>query len=200
MADGYAWDSNPELREEAERQQEAHRKARANGHNGGGSADKELRLIHFNEMRAQLNSGYIIKHLLGSTGMAVIYGEPGVGKTFFALWLALCVAAGFIFFGRRVRRCGVIYIAAEAGGSIENRAEAAKRGFDFPADMPFAAITSPINLCSNDADLERLVSVICLAEADFGMPVGLIVIDTLSRVLAGGNENGPDGMGAVVYN
>jgi hypothetical protein len=155
---------------------------------------------HFNEMRPQLNLSYIIKHLLGSAGMAVIYEEPGAGKTFFALWLALCVAADFSFFGRRVRRCGVIYIAAEAGGSIENRVEAPKREFDFPADMPFAAITSPINLCSNDADLDRLIAAINAAAAAFGMPVGLIVIDMLSRVLAGGNENGPDGMGAVVFN
>src|SRR5205085_7024209 len=36
--------------------------------------------------------------------------------------------------------------------------------------------------------------------ADLGMPVELIIIDTLSRVLAGGNENAPDDMGSFVRN
>jgi hypothetical protein len=64
--------------------------------------------------------------------------------------------------------------------------------------MPFAAISSPIDLCSSDADVVRLVAAI--RSADLGMPVAMIIIDTLSRVLAGGNENAPDDMGALVRN
>jgi RecA-family ATPase len=50
-----------------------------------------------------------------------------------------------------------------------------------------------INLCHSDADLKRLL-------AEIPQPTGFIVIDTLSRVLAGGNENGPEDMGALVMN
>ena len=59
-----------------------------------GHAADLLRLIHFEEMRPRLADGYLMKHLLGSAAMAVVYGESGSGKTFFALHLSLSVAAG----------------------------------------------------------------------------------------------------------
>jgi len=64
--------------------------------------------------------------------------------------------------------------------------------------MPFLAITSPIDLCSDAADLERLIAMV--RGIDIGTPIGLIIIDTLSRVMAGGNENSPEDMGALVRN
>ena len=175
---------------------------RSNGHDAEAENTNPsgLKLIRFDDMRPQLSDNSLVKRLLGSTAMTVVYGEPGAGKTFFVLWLGLTLAAGFDFFGLRTRRCAVIYVAAEAGRGIENRVAAAKHEVEFPELMPFAAITSPIDLCSNDADLERLVVVIRSAAAELGMPVGLVIIDTLSRVLAGGNENGSEDMGAVVRN
>jgi KaiC/GvpD/RAD55 family RecA-like ATPase len=157
-----------------------------------------LALVPFDDMRPQLADGYLIKGLLASTAMAVLYGESGTGKTFLALHLALCVAAGAEFFGHRVRRAGIVYVAAEAGRSIENRVAAAKHEVEFPETMPFAAIETPIDLCSKNADVEKLIATV--HRADIGMPVELVIIDTLSRVMAGGNENQPDHMGAFVRN
>src|SRR5205085_10741321 len=55
---------------------------------------KGLRLIHFEEMRSRLADGYLVKHLLASTAMALVYGAPGTGKTYLTLHLALRIAAG----------------------------------------------------------------------------------------------------------
>jgi hypothetical protein len=167
-------------------------------HRIGSAATAGFPLLAFDDARPRLDDGYLVKHLLGSTAMAVVYGEAGTGKTFFALYLGLLIAAGMEFFGRRVRRAGVIYVAAEAGRTIANRIAAAKHEIEFPETMPFAAITSPIDLCSNETDLDRLIAAI--RAANLGMPVGLVIIDTLSRVMAGGNENSPDSMGALVRN
>ena len=157
-----------------------------------------LSLIPFEAMQARVSDGYLVKGLLGSSNMAILYGESGTGKTFLSLHLALCIAAGTEFFGHRIRRAGVVYIAAEAGRGIENRVVAAKQETVLPASMPFAAITTPIDLCTQTADTEKLVSAV--QDAALGMRVELIVIDTLSRVMAGGNENQPDAMGAFVRN
>jgi archaellum biogenesis ATPase FlaH len=157
-----------------------------------------IELVHYDEMQARLGDGYLVKQLLGSGSMAIVYGESGTGKTFFALDLGLSIAAGTKFFGRRVRRAGVVYIAAEAGRGIENRVEAHKREIGGPVDMPFAAIVAPVNLCATNGDIDKLIAVV--TAADIGRTVELIIIDTLSRVMAGGNENQPDDMGAFVRN
>src|SRR5204863_5294247 len=92
----------------------------------------------------------------------------------------------------------VLYIAAEAGRGIENRVAAVKQQTTFPETMPFVALTAPIDLCTEEADTEKLIAAV--QGVDLGVPVELIVVDTLSRVMAGGNENQPDHMGAFVRN
>src|SRR4051794_12576204 len=76
---GSLWDKDPELHQEGEKQREAYQQARKNGHdqsdsaksyNSSGAEDTGLQLVYFNEMRPQLDHSYLIKHLLGSTGMA----------------------------------------------------------------------------------------------------------------------------------
>jgi hypothetical protein len=179
-----------------------------NGRANGSAADefvddifappKPFDLLHFAEMRPRLTDGGLIKGLIGSTGMSVVYGQPGSGKTFLALYVGFCIASGMPFFGRRVRQAGVIYVAAEAGPSLANRVAAAKMETEFPQVMPFAAITCPVNLCTVDVDTERLIATI--KAVDLGVPAGLIIIDTVSRAFGGGNENAPDDMGAFVGN
>jgi hypothetical protein len=113
--------------------------------------------------------------------------------------MSILVAAGIDWLGRRVADGAVVYVAAEAGRGIINRVAAFKRAHrydDDEATIPFAALVTPIDLCHADAgDVDRLVSLICDASL---CPLALIVIDTVSRALAGGNENSPDDMGALV--
>lgn len=155
-----------------------------------------LQLVGFDDMRPRLADGYLIKGLLPAGGMAVVYGDSGTGKTFLTLHLALCIAAGAECFGHRVRRAGVVYVAAEAGRSIQNRVAAAKHEIEFPETMPFAAVMAPLDLCSGLDDAGRLVAAI--RETDLGSPIELVIIDTLSRTMGAGNENAPEDMGAFV--
>ena len=157
-----------------------------------------LRVVGFDDMRPRLADGYLIKHVFGSTAFAVMFGAAGTGKTYLALHLGLKIAAGEECFGRRVRRAGVVYIAAEAGRSIENRVAAAKHEFDFPKTMPFAAITTPVDLCTDSVDTEKLIAAI--GSVDLGLPIELIIVDTLSRTMGGGSEDQSAVMGAFVAN
>ena len=84
-----------------------------------------LKIRKFGEMlEPNLTSQYLVKGIIETAAVALIYGESGCGKTFLTLDLALHVAAGWEWFGRKVRQGRVVYVAAEAGASIERRVAA----------------------------------------------------------------------------
>ena len=56
----------------------------------------------------------------------------------------------------------------------------------------------PIDLRSNDANLKELLALVREAETETGEKCVWIVVDTLSRALAGGDENSPVDMGRIV--
>jgi hypothetical protein len=68
------------------------------------------------------------------------------------------------------------------------------------ADLPFAIVPVSLKLLDPDADTHPLIALIKEAAARMGVPIKLVVVDTLSRAMAGGNENAPDDMGALVTN
>ncbi|MCW4115651.1 helicase RepA family protein [Aurantimonas sp. MSK8Z-1] len=135
----------------------------------------------------------LIKGLLDQGTMSILYGESNSGKTFVAMDIAYHIAAGRRWGGMRTEQMAVVYVAAEGGSGARKRAAAlvARYGRD---DVPFHLLLSPVNLLRADADLQPLVASI----REIGVPVGLIVIDTLSRAMAGGDENASTDMGALV--
>jgi AAA domain len=137
----------------------------------------------------------LIEGLLDCTGLSVMFGPSGCGKTFFALDLAAHVALGSPWRGRAVLQGAVVYVAPEGGYGILERLTAfsCKHGID-PKDVPFYVIPEPIDLCNSDEDVNFLIARL----RDLPEPVRLIDVDTVSRALAGGNENSSDHMGALI--
>jgi hypothetical protein len=150
----------------------------------------------FGEIKPRLADTYLMQKLLGEGTMSVVYGESNVGKTFFAMSIGYAIAAGQQFAGRKAVKGAVIYVAAEAGTSAENRV-AALQMHHRAADVPFDLVPCPVDLLRPGGDTKALIELVREAEAEYGK-VRLIVIDTLSRAIAGGNENSPDDMGALV--
>jgi hypothetical protein len=65
---------------------------------------------------------WLIRNRLPETGVALLSGQWGTGKTFTALDIAGCVMHGIEFSGERVlRRGGVLYVAAEGASEIALR-------------------------------------------------------------------------------
>jgi hypothetical protein len=200
--------------------------ARPNGHDRR-AGERRIRLVPFDEMRPILSGVDLVDGVLPAAGTSTVLGDPGCGKTFAMIDVALHVAAGMPWMGRRVKQGPAVYVAAEAGRSIFKRVEAWRQrhrparpatrfeagsfaakvaantarqrgnGARLRADqpVPFYAVAMQLNLIGED-DLVELVDAI-RDQCGSGDPV-LIVIDTVSRVMAGGNENSSEDMGSLI--
>jgi RecA-family ATPase len=166
------------------------------------SAKQKMQIEWFNEAADSALSDPntpLIEDLLDEGAFSVIYGDSNSGKTFVTIDKGYHVSTGLLWNGKRVNRGLVIYIAAEGGKRIKRRLAALKKrhGPDAP-DPIFALVRYPIDLRSNDADLQQLIALIRDVEAKTGEKCVWIVVDTLSRAMAGGNENSPEDMGLIV--
>ena len=145
----------------------------------------------------------LIKDLLDEGALSVIYGDSGSGKTFAALDLAFHVAAGLDWNGKKVRRGLIVYVAAEGGKRIKRRIAALQKRSreeygDVAPDPLFALVRYQIDLRSSDADLNSLLTLVREAEKKTGEKCVWLIVDTLSRAMAGGDENSPVDMGRIV--
>ena len=160
-----------------------------------------LPLVYFQDVEPALTGDDFVEGLLIRAAMSVFYGPSNCGKTFFASDLALHIAMGKPWNGREVAQGGVIYCALEGSHGIRNRVAAWAKHYGVEgAPIPFAIIPVALNLLDPEADTSRLIEAIQEAAAKMGWNVALVVMDTLSRAMAGGNENAPEDMGALVMN
>jgi RecA-family ATPase len=99
---------------------------------------------------------------------------------------------------------GVIYCALEGKHGITNRVLAIQQTLgladDSPGALPLGIVTSSINLLGPTADAPLLIETIKAEAEAIERPMRLVVVDTLSRALAGENENASEDMGALVMN
>lgn len=153
-----------------------------------------LKPLSISELEKQPCRRHLIKGLLGAGEMSIWFGEPGCGKSFLMLHTSFCIAQGQPWFGRRVTKGPVLYIATEGGAGIINRVKVI-RGKQPPASEPDVNfINVSVDLLRKNADVQPI--------ADRVKKLGcvLIVVDTLSRALSGGDENGPGDMGRFIAN
>lgn len=162
---------------------------------------RRLELVYFADIEPSVEARDFIQGTLEEGAAAVVFGESNSGKTFWATDLALHVSAGIEWRGRRVDQGGVVYCALEGGRGFRNRVAAWKARHDgHEGPIHFAAIQSGINLLNPEADTETLIERILEAAQTLGAAIKLIVIDTLSRALSGGDENSGVDMGSLVAN
>lgn len=153
--------------------------------------DTALPLIWYADNQPFLSGNWLVKGLLPAEAFCTVIGHPGCGKSFFALDLALHIAAGMRWQDRKTAKGLVIYLAAEGQRGQQNRVEAWKRHYE-AQDVAFAMIPVAVNLRDEKADLPKLCQTIADACALIGLPLSCLVVDTLNRTFGGGDENGTD--------
>lgn len=157
-----------------------------------------LHFFRFSDAKLGESQKTLVQGLLTEIGFTLAIGEPGCGKTFLALDLAAHIAAGAEWFGRKTQKGAVFYVAAEAGQSISARILALKIRYPEFSDIPLLLVPCSVDLFSSQNDVEEILGLIQQHEACGGEKVRLVVIDTLNRALAGGDENSSQDMGKFI--
>jgi hypothetical protein len=141
----------------------------------------------------------LVRRLLGTSTLALIFGEPGCGKTFLATDLAMHIALGWSWFGRSVMPGSVIYVACEGAAGLRTRLAAFRRRSDaLPGDISLAVVPSALNLGPGGQDAQRVIDAVASVETKTGQALQLIIVDTLARALGSGDENTSQDMGAFI--
>lgn len=134
----------------------------------------------------------IVENVIPAKGVACVYGQSGSGKTFLALDFALTIARGDKFwFGYRVARKRVAYLALEGEAGLRDRLKAHELGTGRSIPDSLLIISAPLNLGNED-------DVTDLAEQLKAHAVNVIIVDTLARATPGMDLNTDAGMGLAV--
>lgn len=130
---------------------------------------------------------WLVDDVLVRNTLAILYGRPGVGKSLAALDWTLCASTGCWWFARAVKQTKTLFIAAEGVSGLGKRKRAWQedRGVIKVGDAWF--LPEPVNLLDRGASAAA-------AELVGHLDVGLVVVDTLSRCMSGGDENAPKDM------
>lgn len=137
----------------------------------------------------------LIKGLVPAQRVFFVGGQSGAGKSFIANQMAMALASGRPFFGHEIPEPGgTIIIASEGGDTIAPRLMAAQIGLELDNEArPIAVIRHNIGDLSAPSDFKalivRLQSVAADILARFGVPVKMVLIDTVSAAFSLKDEN-----------
>jgi hypothetical protein len=152
-----------------------------------------FRLLSSEELAQQKPLNWIVKHVLPETGLAIIYGQSGTGKSFLTLDLACAVSGDAAeWFDQKINSCPVTYCALEGQAGMTKRVEAWEAHHKRRAPTGLRFIIQPFDLLEHD-----VVPSLAYAIAEVGTS-GIIILDTLARAAPSVDENSSKEMGAVI--
>lgn len=157
-------------------------------------SSSKIKILSPIELLSKPRQAWLVDEVIPARGLGVVYGPPGSGKTFVMTSLAFAILQGDRWFGRRVRKTSVLYIAAE--GNLRDRLAAILRHHARKPDAisDLGIIDQSINFLDPAAPSDLTAA---LSWSHLTQP-GLIIVDTLNRSMPGGNENSSEHMSAVV--
>ena len=141
-------------------------------------------LIAFANVSFDNEIAYLVQGLLPRSGLALVWGPKKCGKSFWIMDLALHVALGWQYRGRKVEQASVVYLALEGQAGYGRRIEAFKQHHNV-REAPFYLLRTAVNLVTKADEIIKNI-----AQQLAG--VGLIVVDTMNRSLPGSELSDED--------
>ncbi len=122
---------------------------------------------------------WLVKHAIPADSIGIVFGGSGTFKSFIALDMALHVAHGLRWMGKKTRRGPVVFIAAEGGSGLWRRVEAWHKARNLSWDgIEFYVVPVAV-------DLGRHANRVVEAAQSVGVTPSLVVVDTLSQTFSG---------------
>lgn len=152
----------------------------------------EARLLVGEQIDAIPAPSPLIRGVLYRDTITELWGKPGCGKSLLAMDWALCIASGKPWQGHQVTPGRVLYVVGEGVGGIGKRRRAWSTAWGTNTDQ-ITWLREPVPLL-----LTEWVAALGVVVRDGGFD--LVVFDTLSRAIAGQNENSSEVMSTLVQN
>ena len=149
------------------------------------STSRRIRFVDDDAFESRPQRHWLIPYLIPKSGIVLVYGPPGCGKSFLTMAWSLCIASGIQWLGHPVTRGPVAYIAAEGSFGIGPRIKAWKAHHGYVGNSGVRWFDESLTLTDSSTFDELLTAL----KEDFPQPPLLVVIDTLSRCSAGIDEN-----------
>ena len=136
---------------------------------------------------------WLIKDHMEKHSIAMLFGEPASAKSFIAMDIAFCVAAGIDWNGNTTEQGKVVYIAGEGHSGIAKRFKALGMKYSMTTNDIFLSTlpTSLMDSASVDV-VQKWIDDLCPNPA-------LIIIDTLQRNFGNGDENSARDFGIFLF-
>ena len=109
-------------------------------------------LTRFRDIAITEGVAYLVKDLIPTMGLVVVWGPPKCGKSFWMFDLSMHIALGREYRGKRVQKGSVVYLALEGGKGFTHRVEAFRRRHSV-TDAPFYLITDRTDLVNDHTQL-----------------------------------------------
>lgn len=152
------------------------------------------RLIRMGSEGKVTPKDWLVKGILGQKELSVLFAPSGGGKSFVALDMAARIATGSTWFSHKIDKTGVLYVAGEGSTGFQHRMIAWAREMQID-DADFHLLPAALDLFSeNSRGRSEIDAAIASIKTDYQIDVGLIVLDTLSRMMPGGVDSDPRDM------
>jgi len=155
---------------------------------GGNAKASRYPLVRMRAIKPKLGGRYLVKGMLPSGALTIVWGAPKCGKSFWTLDVVAHIACGLPYRGLKVRQGPVVYIAAEGAEGFEARARAWCAHHLAEGDDP------PLHVLSRRIDLvhEHQSFIAEMVQQLGGVVPVVVVVDTLNRTYSGSESSDQD--------
>ncbi|MCQ8180518.1 AAA family ATPase [Methylomonas sp. SURF-1] len=137
---------------------------------------------------------WLLENIIERGSLNLLFGEPGAGKSLFALDWAFCMAAGIAWHGCRTKPVDVVVVAGEGHAGMARRLKALESKYQRQAPERLFISQRPANLI-DETNAQWIADTI---KASCANP-GLVIVDTLHRNMDG-DENSSQDIGRFIAN